>query len=182
MTELYTNMRYLQNSTLQQLGLGQFDSWAATFGETQTALKAGEAVTVALAGTESISVKITGTQTPVGKSNNTYEITWGSVASTDYKVTETVGELEVTNSTATLYVESVDGEWTYDSTSHDKKQYIVHFGDETIEGTEGQLEFTLSTGDKLTVVPAESAKITHVAETTVDNAFTWSVANESYYT
>ncbi|MBR4342738.1 MAG: DEAD/DEAH box helicase family protein, partial [Lachnospiraceae bacterium] len=39
MTELYTNMRYLQNSTLKRLGLGQFDSWAATFGETQTAIE-----------------------------------------------------------------------------------------------------------------------------------------------
>ena len=39
MTELYTNMRYLQFSTLQRLGLGQFDAWAATFGETQTAIE-----------------------------------------------------------------------------------------------------------------------------------------------
>ena len=39
MTELYTNMRYLQFGTLQKLGLGQFDSWAATFGETQTAIE-----------------------------------------------------------------------------------------------------------------------------------------------
>ena len=39
MTELYTNMRYLQYGTLQRLGLGQFDSWAATFGETQTAIE-----------------------------------------------------------------------------------------------------------------------------------------------
>lgn len=39
MTELYTNMRYLQYNTLQQLGLGNFDSWAATFGETQTAIE-----------------------------------------------------------------------------------------------------------------------------------------------
>jgi N12 class adenine-specific DNA methylase len=39
MTELYTNMRYLQYGTLQKLGLGQFDSWAATFGETQTAIE-----------------------------------------------------------------------------------------------------------------------------------------------
>ena len=39
MTELYTNMRYLQYSTLQKLGLGNFDSWAATFGETQTAIE-----------------------------------------------------------------------------------------------------------------------------------------------
>lgn len=39
MTELYTNMRYLQYDTLQKLGLGHFDSWAATFGETQTAIE-----------------------------------------------------------------------------------------------------------------------------------------------
>ena len=32
-------MRYLQYSTLQKLGLGNFDSWAATFGETQTAIE-----------------------------------------------------------------------------------------------------------------------------------------------
>ena len=39
MVELYTNMRYLQYATLQKLGLGNFDSWAATFGETQTAIE-----------------------------------------------------------------------------------------------------------------------------------------------
>ena len=39
MTELYTNMRYLQYGTLQRLGLGHFDSWAASFGETQTAIE-----------------------------------------------------------------------------------------------------------------------------------------------
>ena len=39
MTELYTNMRYLQYDTLQKLGLGHFDSWASSFGETQTAIE-----------------------------------------------------------------------------------------------------------------------------------------------
>ena len=39
MTELYTNMRYLQYGTLQKLGLGQFDAWAANFGDTQTAIE-----------------------------------------------------------------------------------------------------------------------------------------------
>lgn len=39
MTELYTNMRYLQYNTLQRLGLGHFDSWAASFGEIQTAIE-----------------------------------------------------------------------------------------------------------------------------------------------
>jgi N12 class adenine-specific DNA methylase len=38
MMELYTNMRYLQYGTLQRLGLGSFDAWASTFGETQTAV------------------------------------------------------------------------------------------------------------------------------------------------
>ena len=37
MTELYTMMRYLQYDTLQNLGLGYFDSWASSFGETVTA-------------------------------------------------------------------------------------------------------------------------------------------------
>ena len=37
--ELYTIMRYLQYDTLQRMGLGHFDSWAATFGETVTAIE-----------------------------------------------------------------------------------------------------------------------------------------------
>lgn len=37
--ELYTNMRYLQYGMLQKLGLGHFDAWAASFGETQTAIE-----------------------------------------------------------------------------------------------------------------------------------------------
>ena len=32
-------MRYLQYGTLQKLGLGHFDSWASSFGETQTAIE-----------------------------------------------------------------------------------------------------------------------------------------------
>ena len=39
MTELYTNMRYLQYGTLPKLGLGHFDAWATSFGETQTAIE-----------------------------------------------------------------------------------------------------------------------------------------------
>ena len=39
MVELYTVMRYLQYGTLQKLGMGHFDSWAAAFGETVTAIE-----------------------------------------------------------------------------------------------------------------------------------------------
>ena len=39
MTKLYTVMRYLQYSTLQQKKLTHFDCWASTFGETTTAIE-----------------------------------------------------------------------------------------------------------------------------------------------
>ena len=39
MTELFTIQRYLQMDKLQEIGLTQFDSWAATFGETVTAIE-----------------------------------------------------------------------------------------------------------------------------------------------
>lgn len=39
MTELYTNMRYLQANTLKRLNMTQFDAWASSFGETQTAIE-----------------------------------------------------------------------------------------------------------------------------------------------
>ncbi|RGB85156.1 N-domain protein, SNF2 family [Faecalibacterium prausnitzii] len=39
MTEMYTLMRYLQYSTLQQKQLTHFDAWASTFGEITTAIE-----------------------------------------------------------------------------------------------------------------------------------------------
>ncbi len=39
MTEMYSIQRYLQSKRLQEMGMGQFDSWASRFGETVTALE-----------------------------------------------------------------------------------------------------------------------------------------------
>ena len=39
MAEIHTMMRYLQPNRLAELGLQQFDAWAATFGESVTALE-----------------------------------------------------------------------------------------------------------------------------------------------
>ena len=39
MAEIHTMMRYLQPQRLEELGLQQFDAWAATFGESVTALE-----------------------------------------------------------------------------------------------------------------------------------------------
>ena len=39
MTEMYSIQRYLQYDRLQEMGMGQFDSWASRFGEAVTALE-----------------------------------------------------------------------------------------------------------------------------------------------
>jgi len=39
LAEMYTMQRYLQYDTLQDKGLGHFDNWASTFGETVTAVE-----------------------------------------------------------------------------------------------------------------------------------------------
>lgn len=39
MTEMYTVMRYLQYSRLEEMGLNHFDSWASVFGETTTSVE-----------------------------------------------------------------------------------------------------------------------------------------------
>ena len=39
MTEMYTMQRYLQSSTLKNLGFSLFDSWASTFGETVNSIE-----------------------------------------------------------------------------------------------------------------------------------------------
>ncbi len=39
MTEMYVMQRYLQYNTLKETGLLHFDSWASTFGETQTSIE-----------------------------------------------------------------------------------------------------------------------------------------------
>ena len=132
---------------------------------------------------ETATFKVTGTQTEVGKSDNTYTLTWdGTAVQSDYKLAETIGELEVKKSTKELKVESADGTWMYDGKAHTNKTYTVIYGDEVIKGTEGQTVFELSTGDKVTITPDAKATITHVAESNVDNAFTWTVENEAFYT
>ena len=45
-----------------------------------------------LAGSEKVTVTITGSQIPVGESENTYEIAWGEVAESDYEITPAVDD------------------------------------------------------------------------------------------
>ncbi len=157
----------------------------ATVGETETILKTGEETQVTLAGEEKIAVKITGSQTEPGESYNTYEITWGEVVSTNYTVSDTIGKLIVTSSTTALTIVSESDSKTYDGTALTAPTYTITYGENsgtaTLNAETGKYEYELSTGDVVTITPAESATVTHVADSAVKNAFNYEIENASYY-
>ena len=102
----------------------------------------------------------------------------------NYNLTSTTaGKLTiVADETKPLAVESLSKEWSYDNTTHTYKTYTVTYGAETLTGTEGQTEFTLSTGDKVTVTPTEKGAngVLNVSDSGA-NSFIWTVENESSY-
>ena len=98
-----------------------------------------------------------------------------------------MGELEVTKITSReLKVASKTESWQYNGEAHTAYEYQVTFGDEqkTVRIAEGETTGTveLSTGDTVTITPGPAAVITHVAENDVDNAFSWTVENDAFYT
>ncbi|MBO7446201.1 MAG: InlB B-repeat-containing protein, partial [Bacteroidales bacterium] len=124
---------------------------------------------------------ISGTPTAVG--NYTITATANSVYTDVTCDPESVTiQINVTANTTALKIESADGEWTYDGAEHTKYEYTVTYGNEdpqTVTIAEGAstATVTLSTGDVVTITPAADAKITHVAETTVDNSFSYTITN-----
>ncbi|MBP5489695.1 MAG: hypothetical protein J6Y10_03745 [Lachnospiraceae bacterium] len=80
-----------------------------------------------------------------------------------------------------LQIVSATDDWDYDGQKHTKKKYTVTYGENTDEGYEGQTEFTLPTGDRVRIVPDDSAAVTHVWDGPKENSFTWSLENEVDY-
>lgn len=80
-----------------------------------------------------------------------------------------------------LQIVSATDDWDYDGQKHTKKKYTVKYGENTDEGYEGQTEFTLPTGDRVRIVPDDSAAVTHVWDGPKENSFTWSLENEVDY-
>ena len=107
----------------------------------------------------------------------------GSGTVSYYVIEKHPGKLTIVASEKKLYVSSEQKSWPYDGETHTLQKYTVTFGDETIAGTEGQLTFTLSTGDTLTVVPTGKGAtgVKNVSDSDA-NSFTWSVTNEANYT
>ena len=68
---------------------------------------------------ETASFAITGSQTAVGSSNNTYSITWdGSAKESDYTISESIGTLTVTEYSGEITVTTTGGTFTYDGQAH----------------------------------------------------------------
>ncbi|WP_407444929.1 InlB B-repeat-containing protein, partial [Fibrobacter sp.] len=67
-----------------------------------TALTAGGSIKSGLVNGETASITLTGTQTNVGKSNNTFTMVWGTAKLNNYKISSTLGELEVTPAAVTV--------------------------------------------------------------------------------
>ena len=136
---------------------------------------------------ETATFTVTGTITEVGGPiENSYSLVWdGTATESDYTLSEDLGTLTITASTKELKVVSKDGSWTYDGNAHTKQEYTVTYGEEsytvTITGEAATGTATLSTGDVVTITPAEAATITHVAQSDVTNAFSYTVANSSQY-
>ena len=102
----------------------------------------------------------------------------------NYNLTSaTAGKLTIAKDDKTITVESLSKSWPYDATAHTWKKYTVTYGTEVIEGTEGQVEFTLSTGDKVTITPTEKGAngVKNVSDSGA-NSFTWEVENADSYT
>ena len=75
---------------------------------------------------ETATFTVTGSQIEVGKSKNTYTITWdGTAKESNYKITEKVGTLEVTPYTGTVTVSVVGGNYTYDGQAHEAKVKVT---------------------------------------------------------
>ena len=147
--------------------------------ETVTGLVNNETVTIDYTPS---SGKTAGTYT-----NGAYDTTTLSIKDGEKDVTEnynltsaTAGKLTIEpDKDKPIAVESKSQEWPYDADTHTYKTYTVTYGNETIEGTEGQVEFTLSSGDKLTVTPTEKGAngVKNVSDSGA-NSFTWTVENE----
>ena len=95
----------------------------------------------------------------------------------------TAGKLTIQKDEKTLSVTSGTMAWDYDTDTHKYQKYTVTYGDEVITGTEGQTEFELSTGDKVTVTPKDKGAngVKNVSDSGA-NSFTWTVENEGRYT
>ena len=129
---------------------------------------------------EGATYSVTGTQTEVGNSENTftYTLNEGTVAG-DYSISTVNGKLTVTKTTKAVTIESADGSKKYDGSKLTAATYTVKYGDTAVEAGEDGT-FTLPTGDKLTIT--DTSNVVHVADTAANNnTFSYTLENATQY-
>ena len=101
---------------------------------------------------ESVTLTVTGSQTEVGESDNTYTIDWGSVNKDNYTVTDNLGTLTVTENDNAVVLKAPSAEKTYDGTAL------------TAPGTEDNPVTATGLPDGFTVEASASGTITNAGE------------------
>ena len=80
-------------------------------------LQAEGSITGLISG-ETADFSVTGSQTAVGSSVNTYSLEWGSTDSRNYTISESIGKLTVTEYAGEITVTTTGGSFTYDGNAH----------------------------------------------------------------
>ena len=132
---------------------------------------------------EGATYNITGSQTFVGQSPNTFTYTLNqNTLPSNYEITTQFGTLTVTYDTFALSVTSQSYEWYFDGESHKNEKYVVIYKSiplDTVPGTHG-LSFILPY-DTLTITP-DFGGITHVNQNAEhNNRFTYTLLHDDQY-
>ena len=156
-----------------------FDTLISGFknGETEAALRDANL----LSGTVTYTCAATPASAP-----GTYDIVpvISELTATNYIFKTDTGTLTVTNSTKAIAISSEDKSWEFDGTEHKWEKYHVTYGGTELTAvaeSDGKQFAIPGTGDILTITPAATAKITNVAESDVENAFTYELDNAARY-
>ncbi len=131
---------------------------------------------------EGATYNVTGSQTKVGgeDGNNTftYTLNEGTKAS-NYDIRTVCGTLTVKANATEIKITSADGEQDYSGSEFHKAEYVVKYGDKTVDAS-ADGTFTLPTGDKLTVT--DTSKVKEVSDTADgNNEFTYVLENSDQY-
>ncbi len=144
-----------------------------TYGATKvydgSALTAGGKIEGIVKG-EDAGFVVTGSQTKVGSSDNTYEVKWNSTAKeSNYKFDGgSVGTLTVTESAAEIVVTTTGGTSTYDGQAHGAtvsvstlpKGYTVETASSSATATDVTTEDVVATADSLVIRNADGEDVT----------------------
>ncbi|MBR4578924.1 MAG: InlB B-repeat-containing protein, partial [Oscillospiraceae bacterium] len=149
--------------------------WTANIGGEWTAADTAGPGSVTLGTGETITFSVTGSQTPVGSSENAYSIDWGENKSSNYKITATLGTLEVTSGELKVTVKDI--EKPYNGSEQEGRAFVatVTGTGETIETDNYKVE-GLGNGDVLTITYTP-AKGKDVGEYTGSFATTFTIVN-----